>query len=116
MTKIKTSYIYDDQTDTAELTELEEIKPYWKSMNEILEERAKDTEAYKELEKENKRLKTDIEIMTRKLNNAGQRYIKVIDEYEEKLKEIQKAWINFESTTTVYNNTLWEVDRLIMNR
>ena len=75
-------------------------------MNEILEERAKDTEAYKELEKENKRLKTDIEILTRKLNNAGKRYIKVIDEYEEKLKKIQKAWINFESTVIAYNNTL----------
>ena len=35
------------------------IEPYWKSMNEILEEFAKETKAYKELEEENKRLEEE---------------------------------------------------------
>ena len=33
---------------------------YWKSMNEIMEEVAKETKAYKELEEENKKLKETI--------------------------------------------------------
>ena len=35
MSKIKTTYIYDDETDTAELTELEEI---WRLENSLLKE------------------------------------------------------------------------------
>ena len=68
------------------------------------------------LKEENRLLKQDIEIMTRKLNNAWERYVKLIDEYEEKIKKIQKAWITFENIESTYNEYLGEVDKVIMNR
>lgn len=68
------------------------------------------------LKEENRLLKQDKEILIRKLNNAWERYVKLVDEYEEKLKDIQKAWINFESEKTCYNNCLARVDEIIMNR
>lgn len=68
------------------------------------------------LKEENRLLKQDKEILIRKLNNAWERYVKLVDEYEEKLKNIQKAWINFENEMTCYNNCLSRVDELIMNR
>ena len=41
MSKIKTTYIYDDETDTAELTELEEV---WGLENYLNYEKAKLTD------------------------------------------------------------------------
>ena len=69
-----------------------------------------------DLREENRRQRTEIEILTIKLNNAGERYIKLIDEYEQKFKDIQKAWITFENIEGTYNDYLWAVDKLIMNR
>lgn len=36
------------------------VEPRWKSVSEILEEAAKETKAYKDLEEENKKLKSDL--------------------------------------------------------
>lgn len=47
---------------------MERMTPYWKAMDEILEERVKETKAYKELLEENKKLKYVIDTLMEKTN------------------------------------------------
>ena len=59
---------------------------YWKSMNEIMEEVAKETKSYKELEEENKKLKEQLERM--KIDTMyDMKDINSLYEENEKLKE-----------------------------
>ena len=63
-----------------------------------------------------KRLEDENAILQRKLSNAEDRYMKLLWEYTDYKESIKTAYKNFEVAETVYNDMLWELDDLIMER
>ena len=81
------------------------VEPYWKSMNEIMEEVAKETKAYKQLEEENKKLKSD-------LANIQCEFWFECEECEYWKREMKKCKPNLIKEEYVFN--LWDYDYMIL--
>ena len=69
-----------------------------------------------ELEQENKNLKEYKSQRTRKIERENKKLKEELREVKWKLERIKQAYINFERTETDYNNMLWILDDVIMNR
>ena len=71
------------------------------------------TERYNKLKAENDSLKI-------KLENAQERYVKLLKEYKDYKKRIEKARIkhekSFDKVYRQWDNNYWELDQVIMNR
>ena len=63
-----------------------------------------------------KKLENDNWELQRRLQNADERYLKLLWEYTDYKKSIETAYINYETAEKVRNDMMWELDQLIMNR
>lgn len=106
MSKIKTTYIYDDETDTAELTELKEVhlewaKVYWVQDYEVVDE-------FKNLIKENKSLKASRNYW----RDKAEKLIKENKYYKKKAREFELALkIVYSDKPDLYKLIFWDEQR-----
>ena len=87
------------------------MEPYWKSVTELLDEYC-DGKISK-LEAENDSLKI-------KLANAQERYVKLLKEYKDYKKKVEKLYVAFEKKhekrEKAFKAAYWCLDKFIMNR
>ena len=84
MSKIRTTYIYDDETDTAELTELEEVWGLEEENKELYNKRMGVCDRVYELEEENRKLNERIRFLEECLDNK--------EKVNKSLREDLKIW------------------------
>ena len=63
-----------------------------------------------------KKLETENWELNRKLNNAEDRYLKLIWEYTDYKNSVETAYMNYETAEKVRNDAMGELDQIIMNR
>lgn len=68
------------------------------------------------IKEENKILKDENAILQRKLENAEDRYMKLLGEYTEYKEKVQKAYIDLEEEGKNFNHAIGTLDFIIMNR
>lgn len=85
------------------------VEPRWKSISEILEEAAKETKAYKELQRENDKLKIHIEAKDKAYMDllADYNYLKA------RIKKTERAFIKYKEKLEKLEVDL---DMVVMNR
>lgn len=71
------------------------VEPYWKSMNEILEEFAKETKAYKELEEENKKLKEEVKQLEERYDRNAELYKRLLEENKNLKSDLSECECSF---------------------
>ena len=68
------------------------------------------------LEDENKTLRDENAILQRRLQNAEDRYMKLLGEYTEYKENVQKAYIDLEDEERNFAKAIWTLDLIVMNR